>query len=63
MSDPRLVKMKDLLTSGLVHWKCNRSVYRAIENEKFPHYLINGVYAFDLEEVKLWFKKREQRAS
>lgn len=58
-----LIPMKALIEQGHVHWKSTRSVRRAIQNEKFPHYLVNNLYLFDLNEVRLWYKKREHKAS
>lgn len=58
-----LISLKDLIVGGHVHWKSDKSVRRAIQNEKFPHYQVNGLYLFDLHEVRLWYKKREHKAS
>lgn len=58
-----LIGLKELVMGGHVHWKSDKSVRRAIADERFPHYRISGHYFFDLNEVKLWYKKREQKAS
>lgn len=64
MTDHReLIPIKKLIQEGHVLWKSDRSVKRAIADEKFPHVMINGHYFFDLAEVKLWYKKREKKAS
>jgi hypothetical protein len=63
MEKQNFISLKDLVKEGYVHWKSDKSVRRAIVNEHFPHFQINGQYFFDLVEVRLWYKKRERKAS
>lgn len=58
-----LISLKKLVIEKHVHWNSEKSVRRAIQNEHFPYYFVSNHYLFDLEEVRLWYKKREIRAS
>lgn len=62
MVQSKRLNMNELLGSGLVKWKSRKTIERKIKHEGFPH-IKSGQYEFDIQQVQLWFKKREKKAS
>ena len=58
-----IVSMGQLIKGGHVPWTARNTIYKMINDHKFPAMLIDGNYYFNLEQVRLWFKRHEHKAS
>lgn len=59
----KLLTFSKLKATGLIPWVHWRTMKLKIDHENFPVSIISGRYYFDLKQVELWLKQREQRVA